>query len=524
MAAAMLSACTQFEEDGKVTLSSASAPEITLTVTGDNSVSGTVTAGSNTCFYGYVVLAGAAEEISGDDIMSLYKSGLAYDVVDAAEKASVSVSVENLSSNSEYTLYAAATSPDGVVTEVVTKTVTTSDGTAPVLVNYDSEADATSMAFYFYFDDPVTLTGNGTATATFYPINQYDSNYDVAAYKTVDIPADCISASGNVLSISVPEEEAIPGAYVVCNFSAGIVQNALGMANAEAKTDNACNAYDGITGPYGRYSKTSLTLVPKMYGESGMEDLPEDEVVPFSSYSDFALYFSASFGETSYRVMARSSKPASVTYTDLSGRTVCYTTSMTSMYRYGFSDMVGLGLDEAPNYGAHVTIDIPAEAVVDIWGNYSSAVTLDEAFLYSYNYSLDDVVGTYSASMNSAFTGAAASLPFVIAESDDEDHDLMFTTFLGVEGKLYADFDKDAGLITVYNYGTLYEDEDGNGVCTYFYYSSVKSIDFNLTSAGNFSNTDSYVGLAAYSGNSLTYYSDSSVGNYLFYNVYATRE
>ena len=56
-----LASCQKFADEGVVNFEKADVPTVTLTVTGDQSVSFTVTPGTNTGYYAYALLSGEVD-------------------------------------------------------------------------------------------------------------------------------------------------------------------------------------------------------------------------------------------------------------------------------------------------------------------------------------------------------------------------------------------------------------------------------------------------------------------------------
>lgn len=540
-AAAVSAACTKFEQDTVPTYDSVAMPEVTATVVSDTEITVTVTAAENTHYYGYAVMKGAP----GATADKLVAGGYAKDanvvaqgednapqaaqVKYSEETKTVTLELSGLTPLTEYTVYAAAVTEMGVTSEVAVKTVKTTDGTNPTLTDASFAEEDNVLTFTISFNDPVQLTGNGTAKAWFYAENYYDESGMLILWKEVDIPADHIAASGKDLLVAVPASEYIPGAYVAVTFSEGIVKNGADATNAayESHTigydENDEIQKDGIFGYYD-YASWDLSLVDPATlpdteeGEGNIEDEEEEEEEEIEPiyFSDWTKLYMTAYSTSEYPLVGKTGNGgAGVVTTESNGRSVSY---VAKQYGAMSETVIAVMLNEAPAYGSFVSFSIEEGTFCDIFGNENNAFEAENAYYHSCGYTVEDIVGSYTMTGSSLFVqGLTLSYPMEVAASDDaEKGNIMFTTYFGIEGKLYCNFNVHSGEILVEE-GRVFAD----GYASYFYGEGDQVFYFE---PGMITNSQSYVMVATVEGGSLTGYATDAQGNMLgIYDVVATR-
>ncbi len=475
-AAAMSAACTKFAEDVTPAYDSVAKPQVEANVCDDDSVTVVITAGENTSYYGYAVVVGTLEGVTAEKLVA---NGYAKDpavllqgegvpqtasIKYSEETASVHLALEGLTPFTEYTVYAAAISPMGVASEVNAVTVKTTDGTEPALTAVDFAEKENVLTFTISFNDPVSLTGNGTAKATFYGENYHDATGALIIYKEVDIPADSISTSGKNLVVAVPASEYIPGAYVAVTYSAGIVKNGADAVNAAY--ENRIIGYDeqgeiqkkGIFGYYD-YANWDFSLVDpatlpdepeggdEMEGEGDEEEEEVKEPVYFSDWKQLVMTV---YSTSEYPLAGKTGdEEITIVNTEGGGRSVTYAAS-----KYGVltANTAGIMLSEAPAYGSTISFTVAEGSFYDIFGNVNNEFTAEDEFFCSYGYTLEDIVGSYAFTAQSAYGRGPLSGTWTIAESDKPEYgNVMFTEMFSTECEvnIYAYFDTVAGTLMV---------------------------------------------------------------------------
>lgn len=548
-AAAVTAACTQFEMDTVPAYKSVADPTVTATAVSDSVITVTVTAGENTSFYGYAVVEGTIKATAAELVANKYtkhsavvlqgeaKTPQAAQIKYSEETKTVSLELKDLKPFTDYTVYAAAINDMGVESTVVSKTVKTTDGTEPVMVGDLSdyvkfeEVDSV-LTVSIPFNDPVALTGTGTAKAHFYAENYVDENGYLIVYKSVDIPADSISVAGNYLVLTVPKAEWIPGAYVSFTYSADIVKNGAGKTNAAFEQnlmayDSKGNVvWNGLVAYYD-YQSWDFSIVDPatlpdeeeggMEGEDDEEEEEEEEIEPVL-FSDWTTLAMPNYTTSKYPLSASKSSPEiAIVYTEPSGRKISYTTDRASISQDG--KIMYVGLDEAPEYGATVSYTIAEGTVVDIFGNKNNEFAIEDAYFYSYGYTLDDIIGEYAYKAASATGSAVDEGTWTIVASDNaEKGNVMFTTIYGKEcdlAKVYATFDVDSGTLAVGSPQIFTKNDKYYYAFTTFNSSGAAAATptiFSVTKPGLISSPSGLFGMGAF---------DLTTGGYLgYFNVY----
>lgn len=475
-AAAMSAACTQFAEDMTPTYDTVGKPEVVAEVADDDSITVVITAGENTSYYGYAVVKDTLVGVTAEKLVA---DGYAKDpavVLQGEEKApqtasikyseetkSVALQLTGLVPFTNYTVYAAAISPMGVPSEVVAVTVRTTDGTEPVVDAESAKAEEADsvLTFAIPFSDPIALTGEGTAKAYFYAKNYASENGMLVVYKEVEIPADHMATDGKNLLLAVPLEEYIPGAYVSMTYSADIVVNGAGKKNVafedhlmgwgkeDVEGNGIVGHYENVNWDFSLVDPATLPDEPEGEDEMEGEDEEEEEKIPVYFYdwtqllmpnyttSEFALY-----GPTE-------DMDIKITTVEASGKSITYPAEN---YGVATENIFALMLSEAPAKGSTVSYTIAEGSVADIFGNVNNEFVAEDEYFYSYGYTLEDIVGSYTFNALSAYGRGPQSGTWTIAESDKPEYgNVMFTEMFSTEClvNVYATFDTASGRLTI---------------------------------------------------------------------------
>lgn len=524
--AATVAACTDFAEDEKIDFAATDAPVVAATVVDDNTVSVSVTPKEGNVYYSYVLIAGPAKELKAETVL---KGGYESDavanekkepvaaVLKASETKSVSFQVGGLKSNTAYTLYAVASNSQGVVSKLATSTAVTTDGTVPVLTEYDFQSTATNLDYVLVFDDPIAFTGKGTVTAHYYARHsKAGADGNLVEYKKAVVPADSLVISGKNLYVSLDAAEAIPGAIVAISYTEGLVANLVG-GRVEAFTDVTVSSKlesEGLVASY-KTQPFALGLTEDEPQEgSGIEggDEEEPEVTFFSDWEELDM---VTYSYNKYPLAGKlKAAKLSIETEDANGRVVAYTGQQ---LKIAAANKLSVKIDEDPGFGSYVSYKIAAGSIVDIFGNTNSEFTAEKLYFCSYGYKLADVLGTYTVTGVGVMTGLPVSYKLVIAETDDaEKGDLLITNFLGFEGKFYADFDPDNGTVKIYEFSKI---DDKYLV----FFNKAGDQLFSIPSPGVLT-SDAYVLVVTYEGNNLTGYAKDGNGyDVVIENFRATR-
>ena len=529
--AATVAACTDFAEDEKIDFAATDAPVVAATVVDDNTVSVSVTPKEGNVYYSYVLIAGPAKALKAETVLKGngkggYGSDAVVDekkepvaaVLKASETKSVSFQVGGLKSNTAYTLYAVASNSQGVVSKLATSTAVTTDGTAPVLTEYDFQSTATNLDYVLVFDDPIAFTGKGTVTAHYYAKYKAGADGNLVEYKKAVVPADSLVISGNKLYVSLDAAEAIPGAIVAISYTEGLVANLVG-GRVEAFTDVTVSAKlesDGLVASY-KNQPFALGLTEDEPQEgSGIEGGEDEEEPKVTFFSDWEELDMVTYSYNKYPLAGKlKAAKLSIETEDANSRVVAYPGQQ---LKIAAANKLSVKIDEDPGFGSYVSYKIAAGSIVDIFGNTNSEFTAEKLYFCSYGYKLADVLGTYTVTGVGLYTGLPVSYKLVIAETDDaKKGDLLITNFLGFEGKLYVDFDSDNGTVKIYE-GAVFNDKN------LVSFNGAGDQLFSIPSPGVLT-SDAYVLVLTYEGTEVTGVAQDENGyNVGIANFRATRE
>lgn len=388
-------------------------------------------------YYSYLVDdAKEAEELDPELLYTVSYEGVAQGTIKWSEdEPSRTLKFDELVPNTTYQVYAVAGSTTGVPSEVVTLTVKTTDGGAPTF-----KAAVADTVVTLTFSEPV-VRGKGTISSKVYASNSDDFLYDGKAEEDIAgvIDETKIAVKGNVVTIPVG---GLPfGAYFSVDMAEGAFLDLSG--NAAGECTSACQ-YDtqsgevGGEGIWGRRTVNTFTLSPI-----------EDKVFIDPS-KPFVTEIKSAYG------FGYIPETADVTVKyDSDGKSTVY--ELAEMQDYEVSgNQLSISFREAPAKGDVVTFTIAAGSIEDYYGNTNEKWTAQ--LTYSYNYTLADVVGSYSVSaVNHKYAPVSSTL--VIEEVTEEEKaaenfpggNVKITEYMGYPCALpiYATFDTDYGKLTI---------------------------------------------------------------------------
>lgn len=561
-AAATFAACTKFVEDPKIEYATIEAPEVTATTASDSSIVVTIAPKEGTTFYSYVVAKGVAKPVDAKALLQ-GKSGLTpvtiedkecaevVEIVPASKASSTatidqvkSLTIEGLIPYTYYTVYAVATNAQGVISDVATASTRTSDSTVPSIKNYDTEEADSVMYYQILFNDPIKLSGEGDLTLHIYGENYCDNTLNCIEITNVVIAPENISDEGGVITVKIPKDYYIPGAIVDLTWPEGFVKNAQDMPCAafpytglyyDAAKEYALTP-NGISAQY-EYVDFALSFFATAEEEEAFLEAQEDEeeIVPETVYySDWQALQMVAYARTDAPLADKTkTAKASVSVSDAAGRVVSYpvTPGMTQ------EGNIAIALKEDPGFGTVATYTIAAGSYVDIFGNENLEYSLDYgAYFCSYGYTINDVVGTYNVTGSEYDFTSKEPIAFepktltIVKSDDSKKGNVMITNYFGIPciKPVYADFDVDAGKLTIFEwqrfYATLYKggdtpDDKSDDVVAYFYHSSNNEEDLvlNMYESGVLSNPSDSFGAYLYISKEMQGY------NFMLVDVTATK-
>ena len=445
LAVAVAFGCTKFEHEDPIAVVNPSSPSITVGEVGETGFSATISAQAGTGFYSYAVLKGKATDLNPTNLLKVnYKSGPAAGTVDYAKSPSKTVTVEELDRNTVYTVYAVAASVQGTVGEVVYKEVTTGDNEKPG----PKAIDYADYVLTATFNEPVTYKGK-RATANYYAVNTpKGAAFNIAENIPVGTVNVTIEADGNTVTFAL---DTIPnGAYFAINYPEGTFEDAVGNPTPAMESKFFLDKDGKLDGEgfVGRQDPVNFDL--ELAGDIDSIAIVKNlmEPIMMAAPEGFIFFKSENPEDGGY----------SIKY-DGGNEQHIYT--QPGPYDFGWSaeDNLAYCFPNAlsgrpdPKGGDVVTISLPEGFLTDIYGNVNNTFVIGP-FLYSFGYTLEDVIGYYNVEAYSYFQKKTVTFPMVIEESDNEEEgNVMITTMFGAkldeDLHLYADFDGDSGTLTI---------------------------------------------------------------------------
>ena len=443
-------------EETPLTPDTAASVEITVTEVKDSSFTVTVTPAGEAAYYSWLVdEAAVAEELDAEALYAVDYEGVTQGTVKwTAEATSKTFTVKGLSPNTTYQIYAVAGSKMGVVGAVAVKDVKTTDVVAPGYADVDTEANQVLFTFTEAVQKGEKVGGIKVA---YYASYSAEFKATAAPAGEVTVPADSVLVADNQALISVPD---LPtGCYWTISIPEGAFVDAVGQplpayASAFVMTEEG-------PAPKGFYGEVEYVELP-MLGKLDLAAFAEWDggfVIPLVNEYALANFSSKKFITVTYEHTTESSVETKV-----------YTLAPGADYNVTSLGLVVNLPAEPTGLGDNVTITVPAGGLYDIFGNDSEEWS--HTMKYSYGYTLKDIVGTYDLAEGSVYGPDYHSFEtLVIKESDNEKKgNVMFTSYGGFKCEktpIYAEFDVDAGYLTIPSGQVFASEVDGED--TYYY-------------------------------------------------------
>ena len=427
-------------EETPLTPDTAAGVQISISDVTDNSFKVTVTPSGEASYYSYLVdESDAADQLDATTLYEVGYESLAQGTVEYASNPSYSFTV-SAEPNTTYQVYAVAGSAMGFAGEIAVASVHTTDSVAPAYASVQTEENQVLFTF-----SETVARGTGDVKVTYYA--PYSAEFKTAAAPAgeVVVPEEGIQVAGNQAMFT------IPGLPTGCVYTIEIPEGAF--------VDMVGQKLPGYKSTYVMGEKAPEAK--GFAGEVSYVELPMFGALELESFSDWDGGFVIPV-DFKYPAAGYSSKFFVTVKYESENKTVEHT--LTAGVDYGLTSLgFVVVLPEQPVVGADVTISIPAGCIYDIYGNDCAA--WEHKMLYSYGYTLEDVLGTYAGTAESYWNGPT-DLSFTIVESDDpEAGNVMITgSFMGLPcnaGDIYADFNGDAGTLTIASGQVFFvQDED----------------------------------------------------------------
>lgn len=442
--------CTDFGEENQLTLPAAPTVEISAVTPVSNAVSFNVAPSGVAGYYAWLLVESATVDstLQAVNILKQTAEGVAKGIVEYAETPDTTVEVGGLTPYTVYQIYAVASSPDGVVSEVKNASFRTlDDGGKPAPTNVGLAGSTVTITFH----EPLQR-GTGKVYVSYFAKNTLSGGnplvvspgYESYNPQDIEVDADSISVSGTTLTVKLPGAPA--GAYASITYDAGAVLDLEGNA-ANAFVQKANTLDKGI--PKGGLTVHLANKTWKLHGE--FEALNPDTLVSFSKWDEMML---SAFPDEGTKVRKKvSTKIPTVVYKQ-PGKT-----STLDVTTWGLmSGTPAFFLPEEPPFGATIDLNVPAGAYEDVYGNTNDALTVKNNYIYSYGYVFADVTGTYDLDLTSYWDGPMPTESGIIIEKDTESDDLLIKNLLSAGTVIKGTFDPVFGTITLADEQVLLED------------------------------------------------------------------
>ena len=439
IAGLMTTSCISFDDPVTENYGVGPTATITVTETTDSTFTFTVNPGENALYYS--ILVDQSADTAAVDAESLLKGTYAsvYNVVkNTNEAATFTYNMRKANGaplcmpGKTYQIYAVAASDKGVLGEVAVATVSTTDQLAPRPTQY--EYDPAEKTMYVLFSEAIAR-GEGAVKAVSY--KYYDLvNGKFAGEEVEEVE---VVVEGDVIAITANTN---PGAYVAFSWEAGAFVDAAGHACTALNSGFSMQQGDfvGLVGQNDTeaFEVTELNVVePAIGGTIGDWE---------------AFYGTLMFDMNVFANTKAAADAVTLTYKNAKSET---TVKLTYGEHWDTSANTFIFvLPKEPEFGDKVSIKIAEGAFTDAYGNPNAEVEFADAWLRSYGFTRDLVVGNYIFAHQSGFDGNVYTATSSIA-ADAKENVVAIAGFADYTDDGVADctikgvFNGDYGTITV---------------------------------------------------------------------------
>jgi hypothetical protein len=444
----VVAGCTKFEEEASIPF--AKGPTVSISGTdvagavSDTSVKFSVAPDAAAGYYSFLVVEAAKALASPDSsrVLKLSYDGVAEGTVNYADSVSARIYVEKLTPNTAYKIYAVAANTGGMAGAVSVADFATKDNgkaPAPSATGAVTLADSTVTVT---FTEPIKRATDAEKKlyVTFHAVNAQGAE---AYNPTVTVPADSVSAAGAALTVKLPPHPAFghvpPGAWVTVTYDEGFVVDLGGVPAAAVTYTGVYNGtkevFDGLSA---RVAATTW----------GFEPAPEDTLIALTDWAND--YLTIVPDSTLPAPVAGVAKTYQLVYQE-TGKAISI-----DMKSAAYSDArdtiflpTGLASEEAKR-GAYINAVIPKGAFEDIFGNASTAFTVEDLYIYSYGYTKADVLGTYTVNLFNWSDVQSSITNIIISDYGDTPNDTVVVRNLFADGTIIkAVFDGVLGTLAI---------------------------------------------------------------------------
>ncbi len=456
--AILVTGCTTFEKEDSLTLPDPPAVNISNINAQSEAISFNVSPAGTAGYYAWLVVEGEKIDatLKAMSVLQQTASGVANGIAKYSETPDSHVVVEDLTPYTVYRIYAVVASEDGVVSEVKNASIRTlDDGDKPTLDKVEVKDTTVTITFH----EPLQR-GRGRVYVSYFAKNTLSGSKPLVVepgfeeFNPQDIKVDeeSLSVSGNKLVVQLPSAPA--GAYASITYEADVVRDLEGnKSNAfEQKADTLVKGVPsgGLTV---RVATTTWAL------QSEFEEINPDTLISFSDWEELKVI---ALPDSGIRVAKKLKEAVPTFLYKEPGKIITVDVKEWGLLK----GTPSFFLPEAPAFGATVDLNIPAEAFEDVYGNTNEELLIEDNYLHSYGYTLDDITGTWQINGNSGFYGSAFPTETVVITEDPDSEDEFGVIITGF-GKIFtgvdvapisAIFDPVFGTLTIPHFQLLAED------------------------------------------------------------------
>lgn len=470
-----MASCTNFDDPVTENYGDGPAVSIDVTATTDSTFTFTVSPASGAQYYSYIVVkANTPQELSGATLLKGgYSGGIAGEVVSAEKNATITNNMRVKGAplcvpNTTYQIYAVAANDKGITGAVANVSVTTTDGNAPTAKTFKPDTKAKAAAITF---SEVVARSNGAIVA------QYYKEWDINNAVTLTEEEYTVSIEGSVVTFSAPKAPA--GSILTFSWESGAFVDSFG---------NKCTAMDsGINVTTGKFKGVYIATDKENFAVADTCFTAPKVGTSFGDWTQFKgeITFEFDVYRNDNTVKAGDLK---VVYSNDNKTTAINLDATHWMIE---KNKLYFVLPEAPQFGDYIGLQMTEGAITDVYGNPNSAYEIEKAWLRSYGYKRELVIGTYTMNYTSYFDGTSLSETITTkADADSKDGVIIsgLAEGLGISGEVKGTFSGDYATITVAS-GQPLEKTD-----SYTVYlmngGDEKTITYNVAANGNLSTSD----------------------------------
>lgn len=470
-----MASCTNFDDPVTENYGDGPAVSIDVTATTDSTFTFTVSPASGAQYYSYIVVkANSPQELSGATLLKGgYSGGIAGEVVSAEKDATITNNMRVKGAplcvpNTTYQIYAVAANDKGITGAVANVSVTTTDGNAPTAKTFKPDTKAKAAAITF---SEAVARSNGAIVA------QYYKEWDINNAVTLTEEEYTVSIEGSVVTFSAPKAPA--GSILTFSWESGAFVDSFG---------NKCTAMDsGINVNTGKFKGVYIATDKENFAVADTCFTAPKVGTSFGDWTQFKgeITFEFDVYRNDNTVKAGDLK---VVYSNDNKTTAINLDATHWMIE---KNKLYFVLPEAPQFGDYIGLQMTEGAITDVYGNPNSAYEIEKAWLRSYGYKRELVIGTYTMNYTSYFDGTSLSETITTkADADSKDGVIIsgLAEGLGISGEVKGTFSGDYATITVASGQplektdsyTVYLMNGGGG----------ETITYNVAANGNLSTSD----------------------------------